>query len=101
VVKVITTNKGPTVRNSAVWSPDENYLFYTENIDGGSVLWRISAEGENPIEVWQSKVPISSLSIHPNGQKIVITTLDQGEEIWKVDNLLSNEETGKEGIPLD
>ncbi len=88
IMKRTTTDSGPTVPNSAVWSSDGNYIYYTQNIDGGSNLWRISAEGENPIKVWQSKVPISSISIHPNGQTIAITTLDQGSEIWKVDNLL-------------
>ena len=56
------------MRNSAVWSPGENYIFFTENKGAdGSVLWQISVDGENPKEVWRSKVPISSLSIHPNG----------------------------------
>ena len=90
VVKAVTTTTGPTVRNRAIWSPDENYIIYTENIDGGYNLWRISAEGENPVKLWQSEVPISTISIHPNGQKIAITTLDQGAEIWKVDKLLDN-----------
>jgi Tol biopolymer transport system component len=81
------------VPNSAVWSPDGNYIFYPQNIDGGSVLWQITLDGKNPKEVYNSKVPICSLSIHPNGQKIVMTTLDQGAEIWKVDKLLSNDET--------
>ncbi|NQU27201.1 MAG: hypothetical protein HQ528_02815 [Candidatus Marinimicrobia bacterium] len=93
IVEVNTTTTGPSLRNKAVWSPNENYIFFTKNRDGGSVLWRINAEGKNPKEVWRSKVPISSLSIHPDGQKIVITTLNQESEIWKVDNLLSIEET--------
>ena len=89
-----TTGGGPTVHNNAVWSPDENYIFFTENKGkDGSVLWRISAEGKNPNEVWRSKVPISSISIHPDGQKIVITTLNQESEIWRLDNLLSEEES--------
>lgn len=60
-----------------------------------SVLWRITTDWENPKEVYRSKLPISSLSFHPDGQKIVVTTLNQGAEIWKVDNLLSNEEVVK------
>jgi len=91
IMKRITTNSGPTVPNSAVCSTDGDYIFYTQNIDGGSVLWQITSDGKNPKEVYNSKVPINSLSIHPNGQKIVMTTLDQGAEIWKVDNLLTKE----------
>lgn len=93
IMKRTTTNSGPTVPNNAVCSTDGNYIYYTQNIDNGSVLWQITSDGKNPKEVYHSKVPICSLSIHPNGQKIVMTTLDQGAEIWKVDNLLSNEET--------
>mgnify|MGYP000147404996 CR=1 FL=1 len=89
VTKVNTeTGSGPNVRNCAVWSPDMNYLFYTENNGSeGAVLWRINTEGENKKEVWYSKFPISSLSIHPNGKQIIITELGQGVEIRKVENL--------------
>jgi len=89
VTKVNTeTGSGPNVRNCAVWSPDMNYLFYTENNGSeGAVLWRINTEGENKKEIWHSKFPISSLSIHPNGKQIIITELGQGVEIRKVENL--------------
>lgn len=89
IAKLITSNS----ENNAVWSTDGNYIFYTQNKDDGSVLWRVSPDGKNPKEVWQSKFPISSLSIHPNGKKIVITDFSQGAEIWKADNLLSKEYT--------
>lgn len=92
IVKRITINT-ITVENTAVWSPDGSYILYSHNTDDGSALWKVSAEGINPKEVWKSKFPICSISIHPDGQRIVITTLGQGTEIWKVDNLLSNEET--------
>ncbi|MFC1766488.1 hypothetical protein ACFL6U_30960, partial [Planctomycetota bacterium] len=91
IMKRTTVNSGPSVPNSAVWSTDGNYIFYTQNIDGGSVLWQITSDGKNPKEVYHSKVPICSLSIHPNGKKIAMTTLDQGAEIWKVENLLPKE----------
>ena len=92
VVKRVTINT-ITVENNAVWSPDGSYILYSHNTDDGSALWKLSAEGKNPKEVWKSKFPICSISIHSDGQKIVITTLGQGTEIWKVDNLLLNEET--------
>lgn len=93
IAKAVTTTSGPTVPNSAVWSTDGNYIFYTQNKDDDSVLWQVTPDGKNPTEVWHCNVPINSLSIHPDGQKIVITTLSQGAEIWKVNNLLSNDET--------
>ncbi len=91
--KVVTTTSGPSNGNGAVWSPDGSYIFFTENKgEDASVVWRVSADGENPKEVWQSRFPISSLSIHPDGQKIVIITLNQGVEIWKVENFLPNKD---------
>ncbi|RLD87431.1 MAG: hypothetical protein DRJ29_18100, partial [Bacteroidetes bacterium] len=93
IIKRTTTDSGPTVPNSAVWSSDGNYIYYTHNMDGGSGLWQITSDGKNPKEVYNSNIPINTLSIHPNGQEIVMTILDQGAEIWKVDNLLLNTET--------
>ena len=92
IVNVNTTTDGQSIiYNSAVWSPDGNYIFYTENgRKDGSVLWRTSVEGKNPKEVWHSKVPISSISIHPDGEEIVVTTLEEVAEIWKVENLLAD-----------
>ena len=91
IAKCITSNS-LVVENSAVWSTDGNYIFYTQNKDDGSVLWRVTAEGKNPTEVWHSNAPISSLSIHPDGCKIVITTLNQESEIWKAENLIKEVE---------
>jgi Tol biopolymer transport system component len=95
VVKVNTTAGGGSILyNNAVWSPNKDYVFFTENMGtDGSVLWRISAKGKNPKEIWRSKEPISSISIHPDGQKMVLSTFDQEIEIWRLDNLLSIEET--------
>jgi len=84
-----------TVKNvieKADWSPDGNYIFFTEKLNDGSVLWRLSADGKNPKKVWQSKRPIAGFSIHPEGQKIVLSTYNQETEIWRLNNLLSNED---------
>ena len=98
VVKVNTTaGGGSTLHNNAVWSPNKNYVFFTENMGtDGSILWRISAKGKNPTEIWRSKDLISAISIHPKGQKIVLSTFDQETEIWRLDNLLSIEESDNE-----
>ncbi|MFO8146720.1 MAG: hypothetical protein R6U03_04965, partial [Gillisia sp.] len=90
IVKRVTMNT-ITVENNAVWSPDGSYILYAHNTDDGSALWKISAEGKNPKEVWKSKFPICSLSFHPDGKKIAITTISQGAEIWKAENFLPKE----------
>ncbi len=90
IVKRVTINT-ITVENNAVWTPAGSHVLYAHNTDDGSALWKVSAKGEHPKEVWKSKFPICSFSIHPDGDEIVITTLNQYAEIWKADNLLSNE----------
>ena len=92
IVEVKIKSSGISISNNAIWSPDGNYIFFTENTDDGSFLWQISAEGKNKKEVWHSKIPINSVSVHPDGKRIVITMLNQESEIWRVDNLLSNED---------
>jgi len=79
-----------------IWSPTGDYIFLIENmnnLDDGGVLWRVSAKGKKPIQVWRSKKPISSISIHPDGQEVVLSTFGHEMEVWKVDNLLQLKET--------
>lgn len=77
----------------ATWSPDGKYVFFVERLKKSSVLWRISAEGKNPIEVCQLKGPIPSISIHPNGNEMIITAFNQEVEIWRTTNLLLDKDT--------
>lgn len=77
----------------ATWSPDGKYVFFVEQLKKGSVLWRITNEGKNPIEVCQLKGPIPSISIHPNGNEMIITAFNEEVEIWRTTNLLLDRDT--------
>jgi Tol biopolymer transport system component len=55
----------------------------------GSAIWRISPDGEEPEELWQSEKGYSSLSIHPDGQQIVFSTFEQVVEVWVMENFLN------------
>ena len=64
-------------------------MLFTENNTHVSALWRISPEGGEPQKLWQSDKRISGLSIHPYGQQIAFSTSEHDEEIWVMENFLS------------
>ena len=70
------------------WTPDGEYVLYTEKLNKISALWRISPEGGEPLKIWQPNKIISGLSIHPEGQQIAFSTYEQDLEIWVMDNFL-------------
>ena len=71
------------------WTPDGKYIIFTENTEKVSALWRISPEGGDPQKVWQLKKRNAGLSIHPDGQQIAFSTSEQEQEIWVMENFLS------------
>jgi Tol biopolymer transport system component len=71
------------------WTPDGKYLLFTVNAEKVSALWRISPEGGDPQKVWQLKKRNAGLSIHPDGQQIAFSTSEQEQEIWVMENFLS------------
>ncbi|MCK4788920.1 MAG: PD40 domain-containing protein, partial [Desulfobacteraceae bacterium] len=70
------------------WTPDGEYVLYTEKVKEGCDLWRISPDGGDPQKLWQSDKRNSGLSIHPDGQQIAFSTYEQDEEIWVMENFL-------------
>ncbi|MDH4220408.1 MAG: tetratricopeptide repeat protein, partial [Candidatus Aminicenantes bacterium] len=72
---------------TAVWSPDGKYIYFTERQDGTS-LWRVPTEGGTPQKVWQSKNRAEVYSIHPDGQQIAVAIRERELEIRVVENLV-------------
>jgi Tol biopolymer transport system component len=78
-----------TIFGGLTWTPDGKYLvFSTVNGQGFNSLFRISLEGGDPEKLWESKDLIASLSIHPDGRQIALSTLTQVTEIWVMENLI-------------
>jgi Tol biopolymer transport system component len=77
------------------WTPDSRYVLFMENNKNGSTLWRISPEGGDPQKLWQSDKGNAGLSIHPDRQQIAFSTSEHYEEIWVMENFLSESETRK------
>ncbi len=72
------------------WTPDGEYLLFSERVKEGADLWRISPDGGEPEKLLHSDKRYSGLSIHPDGQQIAFSTIDHNEEIWLMENFLDS-----------
>jgi Tol biopolymer transport system component len=70
----------------AVWSPDGKYVYFTEMQDGTS-LWRVPAEGGIPQKVWHSKNRADVWGIHPDGKQMALAIHELEMEIRVIENL--------------
>jgi Tol biopolymer transport system component len=70
-------------------SPDGKYIYLTTRAPGvKSVLSRIPSTGGAPENLWQSAYYfISGISIHPQGDRIGLSTFETAREIRIIDNL--------------
>ena len=76
--------------NRALWSPDGEYIYFTERSDEGNNLWQIPSEGGKPRKVWHSdnyRVPI--FNIHPDGDQIAFSIHEGTTEVKVIENLVS------------
>jgi len=72
---------------TAMWSPDGKYIYFTERQDGTS-LWRLRAEGGVPQKVWESKNRVEIFGIHPNGKQMSFAMRERELEIRVMENLV-------------
>jgi Tol biopolymer transport system component len=75
--------------NSATWSADGKYIFFTENVDQGSVVWLIQKEGGSTKKLYQFKNQNAGISIDSFENKMIISNFMQEAEIWMMQNILS------------
>lgn len=71
---------------TAMWSPDGKYVYFTERADGTN-LWRLPAKGGMPQRVWQSENRTEIFDIHPDGQQVVLAMRERELEIRVIENL--------------
>jgi Tol biopolymer transport system component len=75
--------------NSAVWSCDGKYLFFTENYDQGSALWMVHGEGGSAEKLYEFKNQNAGISTNSFENNMVISNFMQEAEIWMMQNILS------------
>jgi dipeptidyl aminopeptidase/acylaminoacyl peptidase len=80
---------GSTRFKRVALSPDGKYIYLTTRAPGvKSVLSRIPSTGGTPENLWQSAYYfISGISIHPQGDRIGLSTFETAREIRIIDNL--------------
>jgi Tol biopolymer transport system component/beta-lactamase regulating signal transducer with metallopeptidase domain len=79
------------------WTADGQNLLFTKPDEK---LWRISAEGGEPQELWEWKEGFRDLRVNPDGQHIAFATRGYMYELWVMENFLLEEPVAKpEPIP--
>ena len=78
---------------SLVWSPDGKYFLYAqvpegEDETGGVELWRIPAEGGEPVKLPLAAKGMENVRIHPDGNRISFNTVERKPETWVMENFL-------------
>jgi Tol biopolymer transport system component len=107
---VITTNRGelkqlltvqsPEWIGKVTWTPDGSQLLFIRRTAGPAEskkaeLWRISAEGGEPVSMGLSA---SGVSIHPDGRRIAFTAGDRTNDVWVMENFLPESIARAEGM---
>jgi Tol biopolymer transport system component len=80
-IKELCTAQESAYFETGMWSPDGNYVYFTEMKDEGTSLWRIPAAGGIPQKTWQSKDRAEVFSFHPDGKQIALAIYEHELEI--------------------
>ena len=70
------------------WTPDSKHLIYAKSENTGYGLYQISITGGAPQKLYYSRDPgFVSLSVHPGGRQIALSTSVAEDEVWVIENL--------------
>jgi Tol biopolymer transport system component len=70
------------------WTPDGKNLIYAKSENTGYGLYQISVAGGAPQKLYYSKDPgFASLSVHPGGRQIALSTSVVEDEVWAIENI--------------
>lgn len=86
-VKELCDSQEANSIHMGMWSPDGQYIYFTESAKGNN-LWRIPSEGGTPQKVWHSNNSGYVWSIHPEGQQIAFSLREMTTEIRVIENLV-------------
>jgi len=70
-----------------VWAGNGKSLLFTRRADTGDEVWQLPVEGGTPERVGVTMMRITSLSLHPDGRQLVISSGFGKSEIWVMQNL--------------
>jgi Tol biopolymer transport system component len=81
------------IRASSFWSPDGKRIFFfmdaSKGKDKRSELWSVPAEGGEPQSLGLSiNMNPTSVSLHPDGRRLVFSISQPSAEVWVMENFL-------------
>jgi Tol biopolymer transport system component len=85
------------------WSADDETVFYLKDGDVGAGLWMVPASGGTPERIdlvmpgMDGFPGTRDLRLHPDGRRIVFTTVGSHREVWVMENFLPDEGDGGSG----
>jgi Tol biopolymer transport system component len=88
--KEVCTSQEAKRFNKAFWSPDGQYIYFSEILEGMKTsLWRIPSTGGTPEKVWNSENQVEIFDIHPDGNQIAFSIRERKTEVRVIENLSS------------
>jgi Tol biopolymer transport system component len=96
---ILRLDKGGGI-NSIVWSPDGQYIYFSKWEKGSSKseacsLWRIAAQGGEPVKYDLTMDGLSNLCFHPDGSKLAFNSWRIESEVWVMENFLPADKAKK------
>jgi Tol biopolymer transport system component len=82
------TTRGTNVHRSVTWTPDGDWVLFTKSEEKGSTVWRVNIDSGDRQLIWDSRDRVTSLGIHPDGDKIAVSTYAREHSVWVMENFL-------------
>ncbi len=83
----LCTSQEAKISESAFWSSNGKYVYFTERPEGTN-LWRVNSEGGKPEKVWHTDKRAESFAMHPSGNEISYTVRERTTEIRVMEGLV-------------
>jgi Tol biopolymer transport system component len=93
--ELFCTDKALIFYRTLRWTPDGRYILFGQKENSEDLahhqtveLWRISAEGGEPVKLGLGMDLLQFLAVHPDGRRIAFTAGQYAAEVWVMENFL-------------
>ena len=69
----LTLTDNTSTNGDAQWSADSKSIYFTSNRSGENQLWKMAADGKNPVQITKVEGGIESYGISPAGDRLFYT----------------------------
>jgi tricorn protease-like protein len=67
------------------WTPDGKYILFGKR---KNELWKVNVETGEQHQIAVIDMELMDAAIHPDGQRIALTTYEAGSQLWVMENFL-------------